>query len=73
MLSGGCAILDFSDIQNPVTVSTVPVNVTRGLDLERILLDRMVDEDGVQIKDVSHEGARPFNRAEIERILGLNL
>ena len=41
-----------------------------GLDLERVRLDRMVDEDGNQIRDVSHDGARTFTRAEIETILG---
>jgi hypothetical protein len=30
--------------------------------------ERIVDEDGNQIQDTSHPGARPFNKAEIEHI-----
>ncbi len=68
--SGGTAIIDVSDVNAPAVRSTLPIGVTRGLAIERIQLDRMVDEDGQQIKDVSHHGARPFRRDEMERILG---
>jgi hypothetical protein len=71
--AGGCAIIDVSDVRAPVVVTTLPVEVTAGLDLERLHLDQLVDVDGRQIKDVSHEGARPFRREEIERILGAAL
>lgn len=67
----GCFIYDASTPSAVSTVAVVPVPVSGGLDLERIDLDRLVDEDGLQIKDVSHDGARTFDRAEIERILGV--
>jgi hypothetical protein len=70
---GGCAIIDVSTVTTPTVVKTLPVAVSKGLDLERVRLDRMVDEDGRQIKDVSHDGARPFRRGEMERILGAAL
>ncbi len=69
--SAGVQIYDFSDIRTPVPVAAVPVTVQRGLDLERVILDQLVGLDGQQIKDVSHDGARTFDRAEIERILGV--
>jgi hypothetical protein len=40
-----------------------------GVDLEFMPLDRLVGFDGRPLKDVSHEGARLFNRIEIARIL----
>ena len=66
----GCAIVDWSDLEAPVVIDTLPIPVTSGVDVERIQLDRLVDEEGNQIKDTSHDGARTFTRAEIERILG---
>ncbi|MBI4515593.1 MAG: hypothetical protein HY699_07235 [Deltaproteobacteria bacterium] len=68
LAAGGMAIIDVSDVNAPAVLKTLPVAVSRGIDLERVLLDRMVDEDGRQLKDNSHPGARPFTRAEIERI-----
>jgi hypothetical protein len=69
--AGGCAIVDVSDVSAPAVVTTLPVEVSRGLALESVDLDRMVDEDGKQIKDNSHNGARPFRRDEMERILAV--
>ncbi len=31
-------------------------------------LERIVDENGKQIQETAHEGARPFNKAELERM-----
>jgi hypothetical protein len=31
-------------------------------------LERIVDEDGVQIQQTAHEGARPFNKDELSRV-----
>ena len=45
----------------------------RGLDIERVALDRVTDEDGRQIKATSLEGTRTLNREEIERILETDL
>ena len=39
--------------------------------LEEFPLDRMVDEDGRRLKDVSHPGSRWLRRGEIERILSV--
>jgi hypothetical protein len=36
-------------------------------------LERFVDEDGNQIQATSHVGARPFNRAELEKISRINV
>jgi hypothetical protein len=36
-------------------------------------LDKIVDEQGRQIQDNAHDGARPFNKEEIERIDRLNV
>jgi hypothetical protein len=68
--TGGCAIIDVSDLRAPAVVKTLAVEVSRGLDVERVPLDRVADEDGRQLKDSSHEGSRSFRREEIERILG---
>ncbi len=35
-------------------------------------LDRFVDEEGRQLQATSHEGARPFNKEELDRILRVN-
>ena len=65
----GCAVVDVSAVRAPAVLATLPLAVTHGIDLERVRLDRLVDEDGRQIKDQSHDGARPFRRDEMERIL----
>ena len=70
MGQAGCALIDWSDIATPTVVAILPFAVTRGLDMERVKLDLLCDPDGVQIKDVSHKGARTFDRAEMRRILG---
>ncbi|MGH7163232.1 MAG: hypothetical protein ACREID_07095, partial [Planctomycetota bacterium] len=44
-----------------------------GVDVEAMPLDRLVGFDGKPLKDVSHEGARLFTRAEIDRILRARL
>jgi len=44
-----------------------------GLAFEEFDLDRMADEDGRQLKDISHEGARYFDRGELLRILSVPL
>jgi len=40
--------------------------------LENFPLDKMLDEDGRRLKDVSHKGSRWLNRSEIERLLRLD-
>ena len=41
--------------------------------VEEFPLDRMIDEDGKALKDISHEGARYVNRAELIKLLGVEL
>jgi hypothetical protein len=41
----------------------------RGIALEEFPLDKMVDESGRQLKDISHPDSRYLTRAEIDRIL----
>jgi len=41
--------------------------------VEAFPLDRLVDETGAPEKDVSHEGARFLDRAELEKVLGAKL
>lgn len=43
-----------------------------GLDID-FELERIVDEAGKQIQATSHEGARPFNKEEINKILRVNV
>ncbi len=40
--------------------------------LENFPLDKMLDEDGRRLKDVSHKDSRWLNRSEIERLLRLD-
>jgi hypothetical protein len=47
-----------------------PVAQRWGIDFS---LDRIVDERGRPIQDNSHEGARPFNEAELDRISRMGL
>lgn len=42
-----------------------------GLDIP-FELERFVNEDGIQIQATSHEGARPFNKQEMEKIKRVN-
>jgi hypothetical protein len=44
-----------------------------GIALEEFPLDRMVDESGKQLKDLSHPGSRYLTRAEIDRVLHVPL
>src|SRR5262249_40224156 len=44
-----------------------------GIALEEFPLDRMVDESGKALKDVSHPESRYLSRAEIDRILHVPL
>ncbi|MEK7469042.1 MAG: hypothetical protein AAB074_16835 [Planctomycetota bacterium] len=41
--------------------------------VEAFPLDRMIDEDGRQLKDISHEGARYLKKEEFERLLRVPL
>ena len=41
----------------------------RDLHLEELALDRLVDEDGRWLKDISHEGCRYLTSAELLKVL----
>jgi len=71
---GGLHLLDLSITGSPVLVRAYP-GITTGIGLapERIRLDRFVNEAGQKVKDSSHDGARPFTRAEMDRILRADL
>jgi hypothetical protein len=45
----------------------------QGIALEEFPLDRMVDESGKQLKDISHPDSRYLTRAEIDRVLHVPL
>jgi hypothetical protein len=45
----------------------------QGIALEEFPLDRMVDENGKQLKDISHPDSRYLTRAEIDRVLHVPL
>jgi hypothetical protein len=68
---GGLVVLDLSKPDSPLLVpsSQAPLLSVAGIAPERIRLDRLVDETGRKVKDSSHEGARPFTREEMDRIL----
>ncbi|NUN48742.1 MAG: hypothetical protein HUU15_07945 [Candidatus Brocadiae bacterium] len=70
----GLIVADVSKPAAPVIVAGIPGGRgTGGLALEAFPLDRMIDEDGTQLKDISHEGARYLNRDEIRKILEVPL
>ncbi len=48
------------------------VSERNGLDID-FELERIVDEEGNQIQATSHDGARPFNKEEIEKIYRVNV
>jgi LVIVD repeat-containing protein len=61
---------DKPQLLGPLFGEGLPV---RGVALEEFPLDRMVDESGRQLKDISHPDARYLTRAEIDRILHVPL
>ena len=68
---GNVEIVDVTNRSGPFPQAGVVDGTggARGIDLEGMPLDRLVGFDGKPLKDVSHEGARLFTRAEIVRIL----
>ena len=68
----GTQIVDVSRPAKPEVVATLtePIGAIV-VALEEFPLDRTVDADGAPVMDVSHEGARWFDRAETDRVLGV--
>jgi Ca2+-binding EF-hand superfamily protein len=69
----GVYLTDASNSREPTQVGILP-----GLDdayvvaLEEFPLDRMIDESGAPLKDISHEGSRWLYRTEIERLMDVS-
>ncbi len=68
--------LQVLDISNPQAISLVHATNTVGLSrvfAEVFQLDRYVDEQGNELIENSHEGARPFSHEELVRLLRVTL
>jgi Ca2+-binding EF-hand superfamily protein len=69
----GLTVSDFSTTREPVALGTLPgLRDTFAMAIEEFPLDRMIDEQGKPLKDVSHEGSRWLRRSELERILSVD-
>ncbi len=67
---GGLGLVDASRAGEPVRLARIAgVPGARHADAEAFAFDRMIDETGRQLKDISHEGARYFTPAEVFRVL----
>ncbi|MSR47059.1 MAG: hypothetical protein EXS13_08340 [Planctomycetes bacterium] len=69
------AVVETSASDKPALVGTLFGEALRVRDVvvEEFPLDRMVDEAGKTLKDISHEGSRYFDLAEITRLLHVPL
>jgi hypothetical protein len=68
----GTQIVDVSKPDRPALVASLnEPRAAWSVALEEFPLDRTVDADGRPIMDVSHEGARWFDRAEFDRALAV--
>jgi Ca2+-binding EF-hand superfamily protein len=66
----GIVPVDVSRSAQPDVLSPLPGLLrAEASAVEEFAFDRMVDEDGRALKDVSHEGARFFTRGEIAKLL----
>lgn len=68
--AAGLQIVDVTRPSAPAPAGTVAQAGTAALALEEFPLDRMIDMNGRPLKDVSHEGARYLDGAELRRVLG---
>ncbi len=68
----GVYVADFSTSREPVQTGLLPgLDDAFAIAIEEFPLDRMVDESGTPLKDVSHATSRWLHRSEIERILSV--
>jgi LVIVD repeat-containing protein len=65
----GLGILDATKSAEVETLATIPMREARAVAVEEFPFDRLVDESGRPLKDISHEGARYLSKAEIEKVL----
>ena len=69
----GVYLADVTTSREPKQIGSLPgILDAYSVAVEEFPLDRMVDEAGRRLKDVSHEGSRWLNRAEIERLLSVS-
>ncbi len=70
--AAGVYLADVTTTKEPKQIGTLPgILDAFCVVLEEFPLDRMIDEAGRRLKDVSHAGSRWLNRAEVERILSV--
>ncbi len=69
----GTIVMDVSKATTPVALARLAVPGGSATAFEEMPLDQLVDFDGKQLKDVSHEGARLFNREDLLRLLSVPL
>ncbi len=66
----GLAVIDATDSDDlAVDANLAALGPLRDVAVEAFAFDRMVDETGRQLKDISHEGARFLSREEMHRVL----
>ncbi|MBI5366764.1 MAG: hypothetical protein HZA54_06985 [Planctomycetes bacterium] len=71
---GSTEVIDVSKPGQPSRLAQVPgLAGARGVAVEAFSFDRMMDEDGRVLKDISHEGARYLSREEIQKVLRVPL
>ena len=68
-------LLDVSKNQTGPSITTVwaGINGRRDLEFEEFAFDRLQDERGRMIKDISHEGCRYLTPAELRRVLAAKI
>jgi hypothetical protein len=66
----GLRIVDVSRSEQPVIQARLDgVGCSGGIEAEGMPLDRMITEEGAQLKDIAHEDARYVNGEELRRLL----
>ena len=69
----GVYLSDATLSSEPRQLGVVPgLQAAYAVAVEEFPLDRMIDEQGRPLKDISHEGSRWLRRGEIERLLGVD-
>ena len=69
----GVYLSDVSTSRDPVQVGLLPgLDDAYAVAVEEFPLDRMVDESGERLKDISRDDSRWLYRAEIERVLSVD-
>ena len=70
--AGGLSVVDVTDSEEPRELARlVALGDLSHVAVEAFAFDRMLDESGRVLKDVSHEGARFLDLAEIHRVLSV--